>query len=239
MKSLKLFGLAVLCVAVSLVSCSGEDGEQGIQGEPGEPGADSTVPGPEGPAGDDGISCWDLNGNGSADITEDETNEDINLDGVVDALDCQGEQGQQGDAGQDGNANVQEYQFSLELFGNYNQLDLDLNTHVDEPNNYAYLFYMDTPGPGARRYAIPGHLVDNTHYARVFVYKDTGILRINFYDLNDASYAVPGGTYANVIVIAIELSNTGKTSENIMAELKAAGVDTSDYNQVAAYFGLE
>ncbi|GAB4513875.1 MAG: hypothetical protein Tsb004_21420 [Allomuricauda sp.] len=146
MKSLKLIGLAVLCVAVSLVSCSGEDGEQGIQGKPGEPGADSTVPGPQGPAGDDGISCWDLNGNGSADITEDETNEDINLDGVVDALDCQGTQGIPGENrpnvdfffqnGFNGYEGTHDAQIS-ENFGSANGLTINLIEELDN-NDHRY-----------------------------------------------------------------------------------------------------
>ena len=54
-------------------------------------------PGLEGIAGEDGLSCWDLNGDGVAD-----PNEDINTDGVFDALDCKGPQGDVGTDGQDG-----------------------------------------------------------------------------------------------------------------------------------------
>lgn len=230
MKTLKLVSMAMVCMAMVLVSCSGEDGEKGMQGEQGIPGVD----GIDGTDGADGINCWDLNGNGVPDITIDETNEDINLDGVVDALDCQGTDGQNG---VDGNANVQEHKFNLELFGNYSQLNFDLNDVVDNPNNYAYLYYIDhTSG---LRYSIPGHLFNNNYYARVFTNLDNGTLTINFYDLSDVAFQVPGGEYTNLVVVAIELSNTGKTSENIMSELKAAGVDTSDYNAVAEYFGLE
>jgi len=230
MKALKLVSMAMVCMAMVLVSCSGEDGEKGMQGEQGIPGVD----GINGTDGADGINCWDLNGNGVPDITIDETNEDINLDGVVDALDCQGTDGQNG---VDGNANVQEHKFNLELFGNYIQLNFDLNDVVDDPNNYAYLYYIDHNS--GLRYSIPGHLVNNSHYARVHTNFDNGNLTINFYDLNDAEYEVPGGVYTSLVVVAIELSNTGKTSENIMSELKAAGVNTSDYNAVAEYFGLE
>lgn len=224
--------MAMLCMAIALVCCSGSDGETGLQGETGPKG--DSIKGDKGDQGDpgtDGISCWDLNGNGVGDITVDETNEDINLDGVLDALDCQG------DDGQNGNANVQEFEYNLDAFNAYSQLNLSLETIVDVPSNYAYLFYIDTPG--GLRYSLPGNLVNNTHYARVFINKTEGTFRINFYGLNDMDYQVPGGTYSHVIVVAIELSNTGKTSENVMAELKAAGVDTSDYNAVAEYFGLD
>jgi len=45
----------------------------------------------------DGLSCWDLNGNRVADASEDQ-----NGDGNVDALDCQGSQGEAGAVGLDG-----------------------------------------------------------------------------------------------------------------------------------------
>ena len=89
----------------------GDPGPQGIQGEqglagadgaPGLPGADG-VQGPAGPQGEQGLigltgptgadgiqgtaglSCWDLNGNKMQDAIE-----DINGDGIFNALDCSG-----------------------------------------------------------------------------------------------------------------------------------------------------
>jgi len=43
-------------------------------------------PGPAGPPGDDGLSCWDLDGDGVADPEE-----DVNNDGAHNALDCSGD----------------------------------------------------------------------------------------------------------------------------------------------------
>lgn len=57
----------------------GQDGLAGPPGEPGPPGPPGE-PGPQGPAG---VSCWDLNENGIADLEEDR-----NLDGRVSVLDC-------------------------------------------------------------------------------------------------------------------------------------------------------
>lgn len=48
------------------------------------PGPQGPV-GPQGPAGAAGLSCWDLNGNGVGDLAE-----DINGDGLFNALDCHG-----------------------------------------------------------------------------------------------------------------------------------------------------
>jgi OmcA/MtrC family decaheme c-type cytochrome len=61
----------LLAAFLGLAGCEGDDGKDGAPGV--------------GTDGDDGISCWDLNGNGVADPEE-----DVNNDGVVDALDCQG-----------------------------------------------------------------------------------------------------------------------------------------------------
>jgi hypothetical protein len=49
--------------------------------------------GPAGPPGADGLHCWDLDGDGTAD-----PGEDINGDGVFDALDCSGPPGPPGTA---------------------------------------------------------------------------------------------------------------------------------------------
>lgn len=221
--------MAMLCMAVSLVSCSGEDGEAGPQGPQGPqgPAGAAGAAGTDGTDGADGISCWDLNGNGVGDAEE-----DINDDGNFDAMDCQGADGV------DGNANVQQFEYDITLFANYSTLDLDLKNYVDNPANYAFFYYLDHNN--GLRYSIPGGLFANLTYCRVYTGIESGLLTIEFYNTSDNStYQVPGGTYTKLVAVAIELTNTGKTSENIMAELKAAGVDTGDYNQVAAYFGLE
>jgi hypothetical protein len=81
----------------------GAAGAPGANGLPGTPGADGAagapgangLPGAPGAAGQNGIACWDLDADGIASIAT----EDVNLDGVVDARDCQGPRG---DVGQQG-----------------------------------------------------------------------------------------------------------------------------------------
>ncbi|MCA9244138.1 MAG: collagen-like protein [Phycisphaerales bacterium] len=65
---------------------NGADGEDGATGARGATGAtgETGPAGETGEAGANGLNCWDLNGNGTAD-----ENEDRNGDGSVDALDCQ------------------------------------------------------------------------------------------------------------------------------------------------------
>lgn len=82
---------------------AGPAGPQGPQGEQGDAG----VAGPAGPQGETGpqgpagVACWDLNGNGKPDKTE-----DINGDGKYDALDCSGPVGTQGEVGSQGSAGI-------------------------------------------------------------------------------------------------------------------------------------
>jgi mono/diheme cytochrome c family protein len=61
-----------LLLSLLISGCEGDDGAAGAAGAAGPPGSD-------------GISCWDLNENGTGDLPD----EDINGDGVVDVFDCQ------------------------------------------------------------------------------------------------------------------------------------------------------
>ncbi|NOZ08720.1 MAG: hypothetical protein GXO91_07600 [FCB group bacterium] len=94
--------------------CAGPQGSQGVpgpQGPQGEPGpvgppglqGDAGPTGPQGPQGEqglpgapgqDGLHCWDLNGNNSCQPAE-----DMNGDQVCNALDCLGPQGEPGPVG--------------------------------------------------------------------------------------------------------------------------------------------
>ncbi|SHI34092.1 collagen-like protein [Pseudozobellia thermophila] len=224
----------MLLLAIGFVSCSGEDGDIGPEGPEGPQG----VAGADGLDGADGISCWDLNGNGIGDITEDDANEDINLDGVVDALDCQGMDGEDGQDGADGNANVKLYKYNLDVFLDYTNFNLSMTGYIeDDLEDYAYLFYIDHKS--GLRYPIPGSLYGNNSYARIYPDFQVGRLYVFFYDKNDTPVEIPGGEYTHLVMVAMKLSNTAKNGGNPMTELKAAGVDTSDYNAVADYFGLE
>ena len=63
------------------------------QGTSGTSGAD----GVDGQDGTNGINCWDVNGDGIDDLSE-----DVNGDGIWDALDCAGADGADGQDGADG-----------------------------------------------------------------------------------------------------------------------------------------
>lgn len=180
--------MAMLCMAISLVSCSGEDGEKGIQGEQGEQG----VPGPK------------------------------------------------GDQGEPGNANVFQTVYPIASDFSSHFIEEELPVDLQSFEDYSFLFYIRNKSGIV--YSIPGPLDKNSHYSRVFYVENSSLFAINFYDqLDDSPYAITAGDYTDVIVISIEYTpSTLKGNEQgIYSELKEAGVDTADYNAVAAYFGLE
>ncbi|MER3319338.1 MAG: hypothetical protein RIB79_13690 [Allomuricauda sp.] len=244
MKSLKLVCMAMVSMAVILVSCSGSDGETGPQGTAGVDGADGTngidgIDGIDGVDGADGISCWDLNGNGVGDITVDENNEDLNLDGVVDALDCQGATGQNG---QNGNANVVNIDFLITDFAG-TDFTVNLGFTQAQMNSFAFLYYIEfNNGFDDLWFPVPGPLGNNTRYSRVYANENSADVKVFFYNTSDdTAWDVPQGTYTQFRVVAIDFATLGNkgSQENVLNELKAAGVDTNDYHAVAAYFGLE
>jgi hypothetical protein len=98
--------IAVIALALALIGMvafpgpTGADGPQGLAGADGADGddgddGDDGADGADGADGTDGLACWDLNGNGTGDIPD----EDINGDSVVDVNDCTGPQGPPGPPG--------------------------------------------------------------------------------------------------------------------------------------------
>ncbi len=88
---MKVLGMALLGMSIIMASCKGDQGEIGPTGPTGPTGQ-----GTPGAPGADGLACWDLNGNGAEDEAE-----DINQDGMFDALDCAGNDGADGQDGSD------------------------------------------------------------------------------------------------------------------------------------------
>ena len=75
-----MFGVLLTAAVLALSACSGDDGSDGPAGPPGEDGTNGAT----GATGPTGLNCWDLNGNGVADLAT----EDLNKDGKVDINDC-------------------------------------------------------------------------------------------------------------------------------------------------------
>lgn len=202
MKTVKLFSVAILCcVAMNVVSCSGEDGERGPQGPQGE----------QGPPGANGLD---------------------------------GQDGDNGENGVDGNANVQAVTVNMDAWNGGKFFEFEMPVAAEERANYAFLFYLEYiyDGQFVGRHSVPGSSYDGDFVVDVsyaLTGEEEGILL--FKDFQGAAYAVDPGTYLNLIIIAVEISAMeGKNgSTDILAQMKAAGVDTNNYDAVAAYFGLE
>lgn len=104
--------------STGLPGAQGSTGPTGTQGEPGVAGVQGE-PGTMGAQGAQGISCWDLNGNGVGD-----PGEDFNGDGSYNTLDCQNLPGPQGMSCWDLNMNgVGDPEEDVNGDGNYDALD--------------------------------------------------------------------------------------------------------------------
>lgn len=155
---------------------------------------------------------------------------------------CSGEDGAQGIPGTnglDGNANLQRFDIDIDPLFDGSNLQFDTPIDPQEIENYTLFFYLRTSSNVM--YSIPGPLVGNFTYARTTYDLDTSSGAIVFYSTSDDSLEnVEAGSYTMLKIVAIEsLSGSNKGKKNIVEELKAAGVDTSDYQAVADYFGLE
>ncbi|MBW8243120.1 collagen-like protein [Muricauda oceani] len=155
----------------------------------------------------------------------------------------QGEQGPQGEQGEQGNANVRTFDYLINDYSS-DTIEITLTNFIDEGldvTNFALLFYLESTGdPNDRWYSIPGPIDQFQRYTKVIVLEQDSEVKIDFFNVDHTPYVFPAGKFNMLRIVAIDLGNgTAKTSkEDAMSELKSAGVDTSDYNQVAAYFGL-
>lgn len=219
MKLQRIFMLGCMVLAIALVSCSGEDGDKGDKGDKGDTGAASTV---AGPAGADGINCWDLDKDGVNDASE-----DVNDDGEFNALDCQGAQGVPGPSAQ----RIIVDTSTIPNTTNPVVLDMDL-TGVFE--NFFPLTYIYST-TSTTYYAIPGTIeLINLHDFSI-VYREDGI---TITDNSGSGWFNP--IFEEVHVLLIETTSLGgKSQADVMASLKANGVDTNNYKEVMQYFGLE
>ncbi|WP_420320995.1 hypothetical protein [Flagellimonas sp.] len=196
------------------LDCQGADGDPGTNGD----------------NGNDGIDCWDLNGNGKNDAEE-----DINGDKEFNALDCQGA---------DGNANVIQYTEDVSDLANFSEIPFnlidDLGIAAEDLPNYTFLFYFSVGGS----YVIPAPNKFNFNgYKDIVVFYDefSGDGSYEFLNHDGSAFNVIQGIIDEIRIVAIENSVVINKNGNgdVMAQLKAAGVDTSDYYAVLAYFGLK
>lgn len=164
--------------------------------------------------------------------------------GATGADGADGMDGQDGTNGIDGNANVQSFTINMEAWNGGLFFEFDMPVAAEDRDNYAFLFYLEYiyDSQFVGRHSVPGSSYDGDFVVDVsyaMTGEEEGILL--FKDFQGVPYAVAPGTYLNLIIISIEISNLeGKNgTTDILSELKAKGVDTNDYDAVAAYFGLD
>ena len=152
-----------------------------------------------------------------------------------------GQDGQDGADGEDGNANVATYIFNVPNdFGSSFRIDFpELTQSVLE--NDAILTYLrrsDT-NIGTTYFPIPGISIAYL----IELELSLGVAATYFYDRRTGdSLAPPDGVFDVIkfVIISTNSTTSGKSSkESILQELKDAGVDVNDYQQVAEYFGFE
>ncbi len=229
---LKVFVLlGCLLATMTFISCSGEDGAVGPTGPAGPTGGT----GAPGNNGDNGIDCWDLNADGVNDDAE-----DINGDDKFDSLDCQG---QDGADGQNGNANVQKITIDV------SQIAVDKRVVVlnvpemtrEVLQNHFPIFYLEAFDETAPSYlTIPGGftLIDRSY--DVFYFPENVQLRISNFDRTDTNGSGWTADWDFLHIVLIETSSLqGKSSKDLIKNLKAKGVNIEDYHEVMQYFGLE
>ncbi len=205
-----------------LLSCSGEDGERGIQGE----------------VGDAGINCWDTNGDGM-----NQTSEDTNNDGEFNALDCQGDNGTNG---ADGNANVQSLDFDLTQFENDEvNISFENISEITGENitNKAIFFYLIGTSEGSEIFmALPGRdPFLNVQYD--ILYDSSGTIVMVITDDNGNSAGLFQGLWETLRVIIVDINPdalAGKSpTQQAKAYLSELGVDPSNYTEMKNHFGLQ
>ncbi len=214
-----------MVLALTITSCSkesvagdngpiGPKGEQGIQGEKGEAGVDGAAQELPGEKGDTGAT-------GPAGP--------------------KGESGTDGENGEDGNANVRVFKYDLSKLslGPFTQKIPEITADVLE--NDLILGYIKTndrensPIPTTRAKIAGRSDVD------VAVNIEIGKYHYSLHRTGSSGYLlVPEGSMEELkIIIARSSSILGKSSQqNMLTQLKNAGVDVNDYHEVMDYFGL-
>ena len=149
------------------------------------------------------------------------------IDGVV---------GTAGADGQDGNANVQTLTYDIST-----ESGATISTTVPEftqsvLDNDAILFYLKTNTNVF--YSIPGSLVSVV----ALVTYSVGANIIFFQNWSGSAVTIPQGTYTTLKIVIIESSSKSAENNNpqqeIYTELKNAGVNINDYDDVCDYFGI-
>ncbi len=216
MKTIKLFTYALLVMSVIFTACSAEDGADGLDGQDGATG----LTGADGQDGQDGAD---------------------------------GQDGTDGEDGDDGNANVSTFIFDISGFSGNNDAITVSEITQDVIENDVFLLYVTQTNSLNNIISstqVPGIVIENGTFIRYNFLTEilpgdvfNNNLFTEYYTLDGTPHNLVAGNLLELKVIIIEsTSTTGRSSaftkESVLAELEAAGVDTNNYDDVIAYYGL-
>ncbi|WP_127020097.1 hypothetical protein [Flagellimonas beolgyonensis] len=155
----------------------------------------------------------------------------------------QGPQGPQGVPGVNGNANVQAFSVDVSNWDGGSTLIFNIPDQLDK-SKFTFLFYLKT-SVGGYVFPVPGASLEGGFNTTLFYLAEEedqlGDASILFFDSVDGlPFNMPSNVFSEVLIVAIEIGTSAKNGNvNVLSELKAVGVNTSDYHAVAAYFGLD
>jgi len=240
---------------------SGTNGQNGAQGEQGDSGADGQN-GSDGQNGQDGADGAQGEQGATGAQGEPGTNGTDGTDGKDGEDGAQGEQGVQGIQGEngidgtdgtngingeDGNANVMSFSYDLRaVTDTYHNVEIPEITS-DVFDNDVILTYLKFRN---LLYPIPSHVSIGFGGGRSFRADVDVSMRIGSCLI---SFREPGENYIlrtppragdlnslRIVIIKSSSSETRKAGkQNVRQELKAAGVDIDNYDEVARYYGIK
>ena len=150
----------------------------------------------------------------------------------------EGAAGADGQDGQDGNANVQTLTYDISA-----EIGSEIQTPVPEftqsvLDNDVILWYLKAD---IIYYAIPGAVDGGNYLARCFAIENASYVR--FVNWDGTNHTIPVGYYDTLKIIIIK-STSGRSmgsdnsQQEILTELKNAGIDINDYYDVCDYYGI-
>lgn len=219
-KPVKLLMFGLMTVVLVCMSCA-KDGEIGPQGPLGEQG----IQGPEGPIGEDGnanvqsydltIAKTDWNANAHYGGGNNYRGFDISPDSV-------------------GGISVRAFYTAGNLILGYVKISYDSGTGNGTELNMKQLPFLTSVNKVPDPIGIRMELATNR--GQLLLTRTTN----GFDAIGLADADVPDTTEFRIVLIEASNSTSGKSGkENILNDLKAKGIDLSDYHAVMDYFGLE
>ncbi|WP_127138288.1 collagen-like protein [Flagellimonas oceanensis] len=148
------------------------------------------------------------------------------------AAGAQGEQGIQGEPGEDGNANVQSFLFENQSFSPGN-VAFDIPAISQDILDYGVVLGYLKQQNATHWYSMPFYYDGGSQPAG-----SVRIYRISLGSVVITNTLTIGGYNFRFVVIEGVSGATSKAM-SVEEELKQAGVDISDFYQVAEYYGLE